>query len=99
MPYTPETKNHAFLAGQSNMERRMNQIVNSDQEIADSIGFTNIRFYQLTHNTADTEQDDILGGWDAWEDPTNQDKLAQFSAVCFLYAREISERIGSKVQD
>ena len=81
------------------MERKMIQIENADQEIADSAAFTNIRFYMISHNTADTEQDDVManGGWDSWEDPTNQNKLATFSAVCFLYAREISQREGNKV--
>ena len=77
----------------------MDSITNSDQEIADSVGYTNIRFYETYRNTADTEQEDLMenGGWTSWEDPTNQDKLAAFSAVCFLYAREISDRIGNKV--
>ena len=77
----------------------MSQIANADQEIADSIGYTNIRFYEISRNTADTEQDDLMenGGWDSWEDTTNQDRLGQFSAVCFLYAREISDMVGNKV--
>ena len=81
------------------MERRMNQIMNADEEIANSIGFTNIRFYSIYHNTADSELDDIAPGtaWSSWTDPTDQDQLALFSAVCFLYAREISEMTENKV--
>ena len=81
------------------MERRMDQITNAEEEIAASIDFTNIRFYRALKRSADEEQDDLInnGGWERWEDSTNQEKLAEFSAVCFLYAREITQRIGNKV--
>ena len=77
----------------------MDQITNAEEEIAASIDFTNIRFYRALKRSADEEQDDLVnnGGWERWEDPTNQEKLAEFSAVCFLYAREITQRIGNKV--
>ena len=78
----------------------MDQIDNSETEILDSIGYTNIRFYMGLKRHSDTELGDLLndGGWESWEDPSNQEKLAEFSAVCFLYAREITQRIGNKVK-
>ena len=82
------------------MEKGMGYITNAKREMALSAHYNSIRFYKAFHNAAAAEQDDLMnsGGWKSWENPSNQGKLAVFSAVCFLYAREISNKIGNKVR-
>ena len=83
-------------SGQSNMEWTMNQILNSSYEIEQSAQFTNIKMYQLNHGASSLEEEDItFGGWDGWYDPENSTQLGSFSAVCFLYAREMTKILGN----
>ncbi len=82
------------------MEFEMASIYNSSEEIAGSSGYTNIRMYDLAHMTSEVEEDELLAeadGWDRWADAADGDRLALFSAVCFLTARTTSDFIGGKV--
>ena len=87
-----------LVAGQSNMERSMDSIQNSTEEIAYSAAFTNIRMYKVKRMTSDTEQEDLMETeWLKWTNSSDSDQLYHFSAVCHLFARSISEKIGMKV--
>ena len=80
---------------------KMGQIFNSSQEIEASAGFTNIRMFKLALMTSETAQDDLIKlDWDSWSDSTDASRLSDFSAVCYLFARKISQELGmqSKVQ-
>ncbi len=80
------------------MEWKMNDIFNATEEIADSANYENIRFYMIDRNTADAPQEELMSdSWGAWSNPTEADRLGQFSAVCFLTARYINDIYGSKV--
>jgi sialate O-acetylesterase len=84
-------------SGQSNMEWSMGGIFNATEEIAASAEYTNIRMYNIASMTSDTEQEDLINlSWDSWSDPSNTGRLSGFSAVCFLFARSISDRIGKR---
>ncbi|TRY75144.1 hypothetical protein TCAL_15684, partial [Tigriopus californicus] len=81
-------------SGQSNMELKMNQIENADEEILNSAKYSNIRIYQLAHHTSEQEENDIFQGWDEWYTPDESSKLSSFSAVCFLTARYLTDLMG-----
>lgn len=83
-----------ICSGQSNMVIRMDQIENGFEEIQNSRNYTNIRMFQLGLFTSDKEEEDILGGWDNWYSANATDKLAEFSAVCFLTARYLTDLMG-----
>ena len=85
-----------FCSGQSNMEWKMASIFNSTEEIAASADYTNIRMYHVGRATADTPQDDINApeDWDGWYSAADSEKLTYFSAICFLYARYMTDQLG-----
>lgn len=84
--------------GQSNMEWSMGQIFNSSEEISNSAEYTNIRMYKVKHMTSEFEEDDLLEeDWDSWSDASDPARLGGFSAVCFLFARTVSERFEPRV--
>ena len=79
------------------MEWRMSQIYNATDEIAASAEYDNIRMFKVKKMTSDVEQEDLMQeDWTAWADPSDPN-LESFSAVCFFYARSISDMIGRKV--
>ena len=48
--------------------------------------------------TNDTPQNDLVTeDWTVWADSSDSALLGSFSAVCYLFARSISEKIGNKV--
>ena len=65
----------------------MGKIFNCSLEIANSKGYNNIRMFKVDPEESGKEETDILRGWEKWETPDNSEKLANFSAVCFLFAR------------
>ena len=84
-----------FCSGQSNMERSMSSIFNATEEIAMSTSYTNIKLFTVGRQTSDTPMDQIpSNSWDRWVDASDSDKLGQFSAVCFLYARYMYDQLG-----
>ena len=84
-----------FCSGQSNMNWNMNQIFDAEEEVANSAGYTNIRMFDVTTQQSDLEEDDLVGGhWDGWYTPDNAAQLNKFSAVCFLFARSMTDRLS-----
>ena len=87
-----------FCSGQSNMNWPMSDIYNATEEVANSASYTNIRMFQIYEQQSDEEEDDLVGGlggqWDGWYTPDNASRLKQFSAVCFLYARSMTDRLS-----
>ena len=87
-----------ICSGQSNMEWNMNNIFNATEEIANSASYTNIRMYKANLFTSEVEEDDLVGGgWGGWYSPDDPNSLGQFSAVCFLYARSLTDRMAAQV--
>ena len=84
-----------FCSGQSNMDREMSSIFNATEEVANSAGYTNIRMFAISEQKSNTEQDDLTGDhWDGWYMPDNATILNTFSAVCFLFARSMTDRLS-----
>ena len=83
-----------FCSGQSNMYFQMSQILNSTSEIEEARNFTNIRMFKTGLNYSTVELDDIQTGWGGWSGVEDTDKLSEFSAVCFLTAKELSKKLG-----
>ena len=76
-------------------------IENRTEEIAASQNYTNIRFFRVGKLTSDKQENDLIGerdGWTEWASPATDDgdMLMDFSAICFLYARGISDHLGNK---
>ena len=86
-----------ICSGQSNMVWPMYAMYNGTEEIANSSSYTNIRMYQANLNTSTNEEDDLIGGgWGGWYTPDVTSKLRSFSAVCFLFARELTDKLGGE---
>lgn len=81
------------------MEWAMSKIFNSSQEIADSASFDNIRMYRVARMYSETEQDDLISEqWSSWADPSDAARLGEFSAVCFLFARAITQELANNTK-
>ena len=75
----------------------MNNIFNATEEIANSATYTNIRMFKANLFTSEVEEDDLVGGgWGGWYSPDDPNYLGQFSAVCFLYARSLTDRMAAQ---
>ena len=81
--------------GQFNMEQTMVDIINAEEEIANSANFSDIRFTVIQNTIAYEENDDLDIVLDfPWSDPSYSEGLAEMSAICFLYARNIFSETG-----
>ena len=77
------------------MHWTMSGIFNATEEVANSAGYTNIRMFAVDEQLSDMEEDDLIEGhWDGWYTPDDSAKLKQFSAVCFLFARSMTDRLS-----
>ena len=85
-----------FCSGQSNMNWPMQSIFNATEEVANSATYTNIRFFIVADQESTEEEDDLIGGgkWDEWNTPDVASRLNPFSAVCFLFARSMTDRLS-----
>ena len=85
-----------FCSGQSNMNWPMSSIFNATEEVANSAAYTNIRFFQVNDQESTEEEDDLIEGgkWDEWDTPDIAARLNTFSAVCFLFARSMTDRLS-----
>ena len=83
-----------LCSGQSNMEQKMRNINNWENELMLSRNYSNIRFMDLERKqspkTDDLNNDDIAI---PWSDPSNAEMLQNMSAVCFLTARYWYDRL------
>jgi len=82
-----------LCSGQSNMEFRMGSIYNATEELEYSRTYTDIKFTKVNHGSSENSDD----SWDIdldhpWSDSTSNN-LNGFSAVCYLYARNIYDRL------
>jgi hypothetical protein len=51
--------------------------------------------YKTNRATSPREETDLVfGGWDGWHTPANATALADFSAVCFLTAKYLTDLMG-----
>lgn len=75
-------------SGQSNMFYSMWKTMNGIEELEASKEYKNIRMFQVHTAFSPFPKDDIvLSKNNTWFDPSDQYRLANFSAICFLYAR------------
>ena len=89
-----------LCSGQSNMHFMMKDIINASEEIDASVEYSDIRFITMqgvspTPLVPDDSDDAYPSPRDmqAWYDSSNGDALGEFSAVCFLYARNIYDKL------
>ncbi len=56
------------------------------------------RLFQTNHASSPKEEDDLInGGWPGgWHKPKDADSLGEFSAICFLTARYLSDLIEAE---
>ncbi len=76
-------------SGQSNMEFRLAQAINSEKEIADA-NYPQIRHFKVPNTISVTPKDDITGGdWKTCSPSTAGD----FTAVGYFFARELYNKL------
>ena len=84
-----------FCSGQSNMDYKMSQLDNAEEEVANSASYTNIKMFSVNPRQSDVEEDDLTGQhWPGWYTPDDESRLMEFSAVCFLFARSMTDRLS-----
>ena len=75
----------------------MTGIFNSDEEIAKTAEYPNIRLFQVKQMTASTPQDDLMqyaNDWESWALSNDTNHVKKFSAVCLLTARYMADVLG-----
>ena len=82
-----------LCSGQSNMERRVDQCANPDEEIA-AANHPQIRLFIVQHNDTEEPQDDVKGG--AWMVCTPE-TIPHFSAVGYYFGRELQQKLNTPV--
>jgi sialate O-acetylesterase len=81
-----------FCSGQSNMAWSMNQIDNSEAEIA-AAQAPLIRHFRVGRKVAAEPVDDVTGSWEV----TAPDRIAQHSAVAYFFGRRLHEELDVPV--
>ena len=79
-------------------------IDNKTDEIEASQSYTNIRMFRIGSIPSGQPENDLISlrdYWDEWVDPTTDGwkygkYLLDFSAICFLFARGMSDHLGNK---
>ena len=79
-------------SGQSNMVLPIQSIFNHSEEIAAASAYSDIRFTRLHRVPSDVEEADVEPS--PWYDTSNKGQIGSFSAVCFLYARNVYDQLG-----
>lgn len=78
-----------FASGQSNMEMRLREVFNAEQEVADA-RHELIRFYTVRRELSSVPQSEPQGVWETCTPKT----AGRFSAAAYFFAREITRRVG-----
>ena len=85
-----------FCSGQSNMRLGMEHMLNSTQEISASSGYNNIRMF-FAYRPEDfklaEDLDDHQKQEGKWFLPNKTGRLKMFSAICFMYARYMTDQL------
>lgn len=79
-----------LVSGQSNMEWSARMGIDSAEQEVAAANYPNIRFFSVSHRTADAPQLDLGGQWMAATPQTMQD----FSAVAYFFGRELHQQLG-----
>ena len=97
-----------FCAGQSNMGWTLGGTENNTEEMENAKVYNNIRMYRIDNQASSQPQYDlqeIRTGWLSWMTPSSEwpegtdhwgRPLGDFSGICFLFARELSDHLGNK---
>jgi sialate O-acetylesterase len=87
-----------LCSGQSNMEFTTIQMLGAQKEIADANNYPNIRLMTAYEEESSTPLDDLLRVQQNWTSASNVSvggpAWAYFSAVCWLYGKNIHKALG-----
>ncbi|MEM7146108.1 MAG: sialate O-acetylesterase [Verrucomicrobiota bacterium] len=81
-----------ICSGQSNMQWRVSQAMNADEEIA-AADHPGIRMFLTELHTAGEPKEDTIGHWAV----CHPESVGEFSAVGYYFARELHEELGMPV--
>ncbi|CAH1793510.1 unnamed protein product [Owenia fusiformis] len=81
-----------LCSGQSNMGYELGRIPNSTNELEDSKNFPDIRMLLIPKKRKVEPQNDFDELIPMWETARNTQKLSSFSAVCWLFGKEINKK-------
>ncbi len=82
-----------ICSGQSNMEFKVAQSKNAEEEIA-TANYPEIRLFQVPHSVAQFPEDDLSGG--EWME-CSPETVAEFSAVGYFFGRDIHNKLDVPV--
>lgn len=81
-----------LCSGQSNMEMRVKNVMDAEQEIA-AAKFPQIRMFSVERTPAMTPQEDCRGEWRLCAPAT----VADFSATAYFFGRELHQKLATPV--
>lgn len=84
-----------ICSGQSNMDFPMEGLVNATEELVASESYNNIHMLKVPVQWSKHGQEDI-SSVGHWFKPNDRSLLKDFSAVCFLYARYLSDQLKER---
>ncbi|XP_061169386.1 sialate O-acetylesterase-like [Saccostrea echinata] len=82
-----------ICSGQSNMEYMTFGLLNATQEYADSLNYQSVRLFHVHREFSASLYTDVKHIDAAWLKP-NQKSLTQYSAVCWLYGKYLSQHFN-----
>lgn len=83
-----------FAGGQSNMEKKVNHLLEADTYISEADNYSQIRSFRAAYNLQNEPSDRVSGSSSPWF-VCNSSKVADnVSAVAYVFAREIHEKTG-----
>lgn len=85
-----------ICSGQSNMEHTLNHIDDPDPEVNDVVNYPKVRTFHAAHATSNQPREDLAGVQRNWAEPTPSN-MAGFSAVCWLFGRNLFRRFGRPI--
>jgi len=80
----------------------MADIFNAEEEMEASAAYDTIRMFNVEQRTSDDEELDdfaVLRWEDGWANTARSERVADFSAICLLWARYIIDEEGPRVID
>lgn len=83
-----------FAGGQSNMEKKVNHLLEADEYTRDADNFLNIRAFRASYNALTEPSDRVNAASSAWIVCNSAQVADNVSAVAYVFAKEIYEKTG-----
>jgi len=83
-----------FAGGQSNMEKKVNHLLEASDYIAEADNYPMIRTFRASYYPNNTPQEKVNGASNPWTVCNSAEVADVISAVAYVYARELNDELG-----